>query len=230
MTHASRNGPAQDHQGTAMKKLTTRQQAILDYIGQFLDANDYPPTIRDIQGELGISSTSVVDYNLNVLEVNGYIRRNKNISRGLELLGREPITRARVVSIPVVGQIAAGRPIEVPESFSTQDVERTIEINASLVRGSSEGLFALRVKGLSMIDALINDGDIVILKSQQTCENGETVAVWLEAEHETTLKKFYLEGERVRLQPANMTMGPIYTAADNVRIMGKLVSVVRHID
>jgi repressor LexA len=88
-------------------------------------------------------------------------------------------------------------------------------------------IFALRVKGLSMIDALINDGDIVVLRKQITCENGDTVAAWLKDEKETTLKKFYFEGDRVRLQPANSTMEPIYTSPDNVEIQGKLVTVFR---
>ena len=213
-----------------MKPLSRRQQAILDFIGAFLDENDYPPTIRDIQHELGISSTSVVDYNLKVLEERNLIRRNRNISRGIELVGRTP-GRADVVRIPVIGQIAAGQPIPVPDSLGAYDVSNTIELSPHLVPNNGRDLFALRVKGHSMVDALINDGDIVVLQHQQTCENGETVAVWLREERETTLKKFYLEdGNRVRLQPANVTMEPIYTRADNVEIQGKLVSVVRSVD
>jgi repressor LexA len=212
-----------------MKSLSQRQQAILDFIGNFLDANDYPPTIRDIQQELGISSTSVVDYNLKVLEERDYIRRNRNISRGIEVVGRMP-NRSNVVSIPVIGQIAAGLPIPVPGQLEGSDVADVIELSGDLAPRSNGELFGLRVRGHSMVDALINDGDIVILKPQQTCENGETVAVWLEEEKETTLKKFYREGSQVRLQPANVTMDPIYTAASNVRIQGKLVSVVRSVD
>jgi repressor LexA len=211
-----------------MKDLSRRQQMILDFIGTFLSENDYPPTIRDIQRELDISSTSVVDYNLKVLEERNLIRRNRNISRGIELVGRVP-GRSNLISIPVIGQIAAGIPIPAGTDF--QDAESTdmIGLSPELVSAAGGDLFALRVKGLSMIDALINDGDIVVLKSQQTCENGETVAVWLEEEKETTLKKFYREGERVRLQPANMTMEPIYTRADNVQVQGKLVTVVRSV-
>jgi repressor LexA len=212
-----------------MKKLSGRQQAILDFICEFLDANDYPPTIRDIQHELGISSTSVVDYNLKVLEERNLIRRNKNISRGIELVGRGSV-RTGVVSIPVIGQIAAGQPIPVPEAFAEHDVLSMIELSPELVPNNGQSLFALRVKGLSMIDALINDGDIVVLKQQATCENGETVAVWLKEERETTLKRFYLEGENVRLQPENSTMDPIYTSADNVEIQGKLVCVHRQMN
>jgi repressor LexA len=212
-----------------MKTLSQRQQAILDFIGAFLDDNDYPPTIRDIQQELGISSTSVVDYNLKVLEERDCIRRNRNISRGIEVVGRGP-ARSNLVSIPVIGQIAAGLPIPVPGQLEGSDVADMIQLSPELMPRGSSDLFALRVRGHSMVDALINDGDIVVLKAQETCENGETVAVWLEDEKETTLKKFYREGNRVRLQPANVTMDPIFTAADNVRIQGKLVSVVRSID
>jgi repressor LexA len=212
-----------------MKSLSQRQQAILDFIGAFLDQNDYPPTIRDIQQELAISSTSVVDYNLKVLEERDYIRRNRNISRGIEVVGRLP-GRSNLVTIPVIGQIAAGLPIPVPTDLEGSDSADVIELSPELASRSGGDLFALRVRGHSMVDALINDGDIVILKQQQTCENGETVAVWLEDEKETTLKKFYHEGETVRLQPANVTMEPIYTPASNVRIQGRLVTVVRSID
>lgn len=212
-----------------MKDLSLRQQAILDFISSFLDINDYPPTIRDIQRELDISSTSVVDYNLKVLEERDYIRRNRNISRGIELVGRTP-GRTNVVAIPVIGQIAAGQPIPVPTDLEGSDVADVIELSPDFVPNGGRNLFALRVRGHSMIDALINDGDVVILKAQETCENGDTVAVWLEDEKETTLKRFYLEGSQVRLQPANMTMAPIFTRSDNVRIQGKLVSVVRSID
>ncbi len=209
-----------------MKELSRRQRAILEYIETFLDENDYPPTIRDIQGELGISSTSVVDYNLKVLEAHNLIRRNRNISRGIELVGRTP-GRRNVVAIPVIGQIAAGQPIPVPEDLTSVEPLETIELSTEIVPDGGRNLFALRVKGTSMIDSLINDGDVVLLKHQETCENGDTVAVWLQQEKETTLKKFYHEGDRVRLQPANMAMEPIYTEPENVQIQGKLVTVVR---
>jgi len=214
-----------------MKELSRRQRAILDYIEGFLADNDYPPTIRDIQRELDISSTSVVDYNLKVLEERNLIRRNRNISRGIELVGRSA-SRRNIVAIPVIGQIAAGQPIPVPgdlEALSVGEAAEVVEIGGDLVGDGGRGIFALRVKGHSMVDALINDGDIVLLRQQATCENGETVAVWLKDSRETTLKRFYLEGDRVRLQPANVTMDPIYTDAGNVEIQGKLVSVVRAI-
>jgi len=211
-----------------MKDLSDRQAAILDYIARFLDENDYPPTIRDIQNALGISSTSVVDYNLNVLEQRNYIRRNRNISRGIEVMDR-PSKKNSIVSIPVIGQIAAGIPIPAPDDLQTAEWVETINLSAELLPAGNREVFALRVKGLSMIDALINDGDIVVLKKQETCENGETVAVWLKDEKETTLKKFYHEGDRIRLQPANATMDPIYTGPDNVEVQGKLVTVLRSV-
>lgn len=159
-----------------MKTLSRRQQAILEFIGDFLDENDYPPTIRDIQRELGISSTSVVDYNLKVLEERDLIRRNRNISRGIELVGRTG-QRRNVIAIPLVGQIAAGAPIPVPGDLEGSDLSETIELSSDLIPDQGRQMFALRVKGHSMVDALINDGDIVVLRQQETCENGETVAV-----------------------------------------------------
>ncbi len=211
-----------------MKDLSRRQQAILEFIENFLDENDYPPTIRDIQAELGISSTSVVDYNLKVLESHNLIRRNRNISRGIELVNRGP-GRRKVVTIPLIGQIAAGLPIPVPEDLEGSVASETIELSSELIPDGGVDLFALRVKGHSMIDCLINDGDVVLLRHQATCDNGDTVAVWLKDEKETTLKKFYYENGRVRLQPANVTMEPIYTRPDNVEIQGKLVTVVRSV-
>jgi repressor LexA len=211
-----------------MKDLSRRQQAILEFIENFLDENDYPPTIRDIQAELGISSTSVVDYNLKVLEAHNLIRRNRNISRGIELVNRGS-GRRKVVTIPVIGQIAAGQPIPVPDDLQGAEPIETIELSSELIPDGANNLFGLRVKGHSMVDSLINDGDVVLLRHQETCENGDTVAVWLKEEKETTLKKFYFENDRVRLQPANVTMEPIYTRPDNVEIQGKLVTVVRSV-
>lgn len=209
-----------------MKELSRRQGAILDYIEQFLIKNDYPPTIRDIQSGLDISSTSVVDYNLKVLEGRNLIRRNRHISRGIELVGRGS-SRRNMIAIPVIGQIAAGQPIPVPGDLEGAETTETVELGTDLVPGRGRDLFALRVKGHSMIDALINDGDVVVLRAQETCENGETVAVWLKDQKETTLKRLYLEGDRIRLQPANMSMEPIFTPAENVQIQGRLVTVIR---
>ena len=211
-----------------MKDLSRRQQAILDYIETFLDDNDYPPTIRDIQRELDISSTSVVDYNLKILEGRNLIRRNRNISRGIELVYRNG-QRRNVIRIPIIGQIAAGQPIPVPGDLEDSESTETIDFSTDYLPDFGRDIFALRVKGMSMIDALINDGDIVLLKKQETCDNGDTVAVWLRDEKETTLKRLYREGDTVRLQPANTSMDPIFTRADNVDVQGRLVTVVRAI-
>jgi len=208
------------------KQLSRRQQDILGFIETFSDDRAYPPTIREIQEGLGISSTSVVDYNLKVLEQRNLIHRNRNISRGIELVGR-PVPRRGIVSIPVIGQIAAGEPIPVPDDIASAEYLDTIDLGAEVLGGRTDGLFALRVRGHSMVDALINDGDVVVLRQQSVCENGDTVAVWLREERETTLKRLYHEGERVRLQPANVTMAPIYTDTSNVEVQGKLVTVLR---
>ncbi|MSQ62113.1 MAG: repressor LexA [Dehalococcoidia bacterium] len=208
-----------------MSQLTPRQGAILDFIGRFIDDKDYPPSIRDIQQACAISSTSVVDYNLKALERMGLIRRDREVSRAIELLdGRR---RRRTVAVPVVGRIAAGFPIPVPSADTwSSGAEDTVEVTEAMTRGK-ENVFALRVQGTSMIDALINDGDIVLMESAASVSDGEMAAVWLRREEETTLKKVYHEGNRVRLQPANSAMKPIYTDADNVEVQGRVLSTLR---
>ncbi len=209
--------------------LSARQATILKYIREFTLENSRPPTVREIQNALQISSTSVVDYNLNQLVEKGELRRSRNISRGIELT-EMPAPKDDRLSIPIVGTIAAGAPIEVPDDLSDpRSWGDTVEVSPSLMNLRGEGLFALRVKGYSMVDALIADGDVVLMRSQKTAENGETVAVWIEGEKTTTLKKFYQEGTRVRLQPANVTMAPIYVDSDAVEVQGKLMGVIRQV-
>jgi repressor LexA len=206
-----------------MKPLSPRQQKILAFIRRFIDEKEYPPSIRDIQIGCGISSTSVVDYNLKALERMGHIRRDREVSRAIELLdgsGR----RVRSVAVPLVGRIAAGQPIPVPEGSVAYD--ETVSLTPDMT-GGRENVFALRVKGTSMIDEFINDGDIVIVEQADTAQDGDTVAVWLKKEQEVTLKKFYREGNKVRLQPANETLPPIYADASNVEIQGRVLSVFR---
>ena len=210
-----------------MKELSAKQRRIMDYIRDFIADHDYPPSIRQIQEACDISSTSVVDYNLRILERLGHIRRDREVSRAIELLqpgGRRP----RVIPVPIIGTIAAGQPIPVPSSDTWQsfDPDQTIEVSPEMV-GNREQVYALRVKGNSMIDALVNDGDMVIMEAASTARDGEMVAAWLKREQEATLKKFYREGSRVRLQPANETMQPIYTDADNVEIQGKVIAAIR---
>jgi repressor LexA len=218
-----------------MKELSPRQKQILRFIETFYTTRGYPPTIREIQGQLKPASsgkpvsTSVVDYNLNILEERNHIRRNRHISRGIELVNLPGNGANNRVAIPVLGQIAAGTPIEVPDDLVEGEFAENVEISIDLLPQRTDNLFALRVKGKSMIDALVDDGDLVVLRRQETAENGEAVAVWLKDERETTLKLIYREGPRIRLQPANSTMDPIYTRADNVEIKGRLVSVHRTI-
>jgi len=209
------------------RELSSKQQKILRFIRDFIDEHDYPPSIRQIQEGCGISSTSVVDYNLKKLESQGYIRRDREVSRAIELLERGG-RRPRTVSVPIIGQIAAGQPIPVPtaDTWNNLDYSESIEVTTDMV-GGRRNVYALRVKGTSMIDALVNDGDIVLMEAANTAENGDMVAVWLKREQEATLKRFYLEGGRVRLQPANETMQPIYTDPDNVEVQGKFLGAIR---
>jgi len=208
-------------------ELSTKQQGILRFLETFISEHDYPPSIRDIQSGCDISSTSVVDYNLKRLEEKGFIRRDREVSRAIELLGGSNRSRRRTVPVPLLGKIAAGIPIPTPPDAATYETAPdTIELTEDQTRGISN-VFALQVEGNSMVDALINDGDIVILEPTHSCDDGEMVAVWLKDENETTLKKFFHEGERVRLQPMNATMDPIYTSADNIEVQGRVVTAIR---
>ena len=209
-----------------MKDLSAKQQRILDFIREFIEEHDYPPSIRQIQQACDISSTSVVDYNLRILEREGHIRRDREVSRAIEVLhgGRRA---QRVVPVPIIGTIAAGQPIPVPSADTwSADMSDSIEVAPEMV-GNRENVFALRVKGTSMIDALVNDGDIVILEQAATARDGDMVVAWLKNEQEATLKRIFREGDRVRLQPANETMQPIYTDADNVEVQGRVIASIR---
>lgn len=228
------------------KKLSDRQRFILSFIRQYSNDRGYAPSIREIKAEVeraglvrtasGNTSTSVIDYNLKALEEGGYIRRDRKISRAIELVDPIGVSKKKTsYMIPVApSPIAAGLPIPVLEDIRMgAATEDQVEVTGDLLgRHSShvDRLYALRVKGLSMIDALINDGDMVILEAQETAENGQTVAAWLKAEQEATLKRFYLEDGRVRLQPANSTMEPIYTDPENLEIKGRVIGVIRRLD
>ena len=211
------------------KNLRPRQQQILDFIGQFLDENGIPPTVRDIQRGCSISSTSVVDYNLRLMERDGYLKRRSEVARGIELLDETGLPVANgAARVQIVGSIAAGQPIP---AFSSEGVDSAAEFDIVEVRPDLKKrhgtLYALSVKGTSMIDALIDDGDVVVIKPTNTARNGEMVVAWLKDEEEATLKKFFREGDQVRLQPANSTMDPIYVPADNVEVKGRVVEVLR---
>jgi repressor LexA len=212
-----------------LKKLSDKQRRIIKFIDRFLNDKGYPPSIRDIQAGCKISSTSVVDYNLNILESKGHISRHAEVSRGIRLLTKTQET-TNMVSVPVIGTIAAGEPIPVPgpDTWDVAAVSDTMNVPQELTRGR-EGVYALKVKGTSMIDALINDGDIVLMQQVSAVANGEMAAVWLKSEKEATLKKVYAEPERVRLQPANTTMKPIYAVPGNVEIQGRVIGVIRQV-
>jgi repressor LexA len=210
--------------------LSDRQRRIYEFISKFMRDKGRPPTIREIGGHVGISSTSVVNYNLNILVREGLIQREKEVSRGLRVVGAQAkalVGEIGAVQIPLLGRIGASLPMPMPteEGLTSHDGE-TLSLTRELIP-DEEGLFALEVKGNSMIDALINDGDIVVMKKQPSPQNGDMCAVWLKDKNETTLKRVYRENRRIRLQPANPTMKAFYEDARNVEIQGKVVLVVR---
>lgn len=220
------------------KGLSERHKKILEVLKHYQDETGYPPSIREIGKQTGISSTSVVNYYLNQLEEEGYIERDRKISRGVRLVktlqGAAAGVRSAIedlIRVPVVGRIVAGLPMPVPGSdFAYYDQESSVEIARSLLKpgDKEEDLFALEVQGDSMVDAMVNDGDIVVMKRAQDAHNGEMVAVWLTDKDETTLKYFYKENGGVRLQPANPTMKPIFVENPrSVKVQGKVVMVIR---
>jgi repressor LexA len=217
-------------------KLSPRQQKILEFIRAFILEHGFPPTIREIGEAVGIASTSVVNYNLNKLVDYGLLERAPEVSRGLRLVGMQdelPVGVAgpsNVVAVPLVGKIAASMPVPIPgEDFGYYyDADDMIEVPQDMISVTdTKELFALRVTGDSMIDAMVAEGDIVVLRRQNIANNGDMVAVWLPERGETTLKYYHLEGERVRLQPANPTMDPIFVDANQVNIQGRVLAVLR---
>ena len=209
-------------------QLTRKQQAILEFIRNFDNDHSYPPTIRDIQRGCEISSTSVVDYNLHILERDGYIKRDKEVSRGIEIVDKH-ILEGNDFSIPILGYIAAGEPIPVPDQEYWGSDDSTDKLNlANEFAGVAGGVYALRVKGTSMIDALIDDGDIVVIQSKATVANGDMVVAWLKQQKEVTLKRIYRKGNIVRLQPANASFAPIFVDHKDLELQGKVIGVYRH--
>ena len=208
-----------------MESLSVKQQRILDFINEFMLENPFPPTIRDIAHSCDITSTSVVDYNLRILEREGYIARKADVSRGIQLMKKPEISpeTTRVVQVPVVGNIAAGEPLHVEAQTSYSD---NIDVPAFLTNDKVD-VFAAKVKGDSMIDALVADGDLVIMEPVDNPRNGDMVAAFLEDNNEVTLKHFYLQNGVVTLKPANPLMSPITVAAEKVAVRGKVVGVIR---
>ncbi len=215
-------------------KLKKHPQKILNFIGKHMQETGYPPTVREIGDEVGISSTSHVSYYLTKLEGGSYIARDPGISRGLRLTekGQSALTiplnaDGDTVDIRYLGYIGASTPIP----YEPLAGDETVELSRALFGRDTTDLFALTVEGNSMIDALIHDGDLVVLRHQERVENGQMAAVWLDDPGETTLKKIYYEEDnRVRLQPANPLMEPFYEPAENVRVQGKVVMVIRQLE
>jgi repressor LexA len=198
------------------EQLSDRQRRILAFIEAFVAENGYPPTYEEIRVALGISTKSLVNHHLDALEGAGCLTRMPNTPRGIRLL------QSRTFRVPRLGKIAAGLPISVGDPDPDDYIELTRDIVAE-----QEGLYALQVSGNSMIDALVNDGDIVILKHQNEARNGEMVAVWLRDRDETTLKRFYRENGHVRLQPANPSMAALIVHPSAVQVQGRVVAVIR---
>jgi len=201
-------------------KSTTRDR-VLEFIRWFMADKGYSPSVGDIVAGCGLSSPNLAQYHLNVLEREGMVRRTPGVFRSIQLVhgaNRE---------IPLLGVIAAGAPIPVPESGNwVESTEEVLELSRELV-GDGEHLFALKVRGRSMIDACVMDGDIVVMEAAQSAVDGDMVAVWLKDEHEVTLKRIYREKDHIRLQPANRQMEPLYVDPDNVTIQGRVVAVIR---
>jgi repressor LexA len=201
--------------------VTERQRAILDYLREFVDEHGYPPTVREIGEAVGLRSPSTVHAHLAQLERAGLLRRDPTKPRALELAGRTPA--ADVHRLPLVGEIAAGGPL-----LAEENVEEYLGVPEPLSRGGEE--FLLRVKGDSMIDAGILDGDFVVVERSQEARNGEIVVALAgddESADEATVKRFFREDGRVRLQPENEALEPIY--ADHVQILGKVIGVFRQL-
>ena len=221
----------------AFAQLSKRQQHMLRFMHDYTKDRGFPPSIREIGEECDIGSTSVVNYNLNKLVEAGYLWREGKVSRGLRIIAAIPgvTTAQRIVPHPavnriaLVGRIAAGEPISLPDDIAHHiDDDDYIEVPPQFLRGYDETeVFALTVRGDSMIDAMIQDGDIVVLRRQNTAENGDMVAAWLPEDSETTLKHFYREANTIRLQPANVEYQPILVHPTNCEIKGKVLSVMR---
>ncbi len=197
------------------------RERVLKFIQSFMAEKGYSPSVADIVEGCGLSSPNLVQYHLNVLEREGVVRRAPGVFRSIQLV------QGANIGVPLLGVIAAGAPIPVPESGNwSESAEEMLDLSRELV-GDGENLFALKVRGRSMIDACVMDGDIVVMEATRTAVDGDMVAVWLKDEHEVTLKRIYREPGHIRLQPANRQMEPLYVDPDNVTIQGRVVAVIR---
>ena len=203
------------------RELTRRQQEILDFIRAEIHRVGYPPSVREIGEAVGLSSSSTVHSHLAALEAKGFIRRDPSKPRALEVLdfrdSDAAVDYGQVCSVPVVGQVAAGQPI-----LAAENIEQTLPLPAEF---AGESTFILRVRGDSMIDAGILEGDFAVVRQQNTAANGDIVVAMID--DGATVKRFYREADRIRLQPENSSMDPIY--ARDVAVLGKVVALFRHI-
>ena len=199
-----------------MQPLTKRQREILDYLSDFIEQHGYAPSLEEIGRRFGLSSLATVHKHLTNLQDKGFIRRAWNRSRSVELV-RAPMG-GRALDLPLLGYVAAGVPIEAVVS------NETVTVPEDLI--GTRDTYALRVRGDSMIDEQIRDGDLVVVEDRQTAQNGEMVIALLEGS-DVTLKKFYRENDHIRLQPANDAVAPIIVRADKVQVQGVVVGVMR---
>lgn len=208
-----------------MEKLTPRQQQVLDFITAYIDGHSYPPTMREITEHIGVTGNATAIFHLEALERKGYIRRESGSSRGIVLTSRPGrFSKAgSPVTLPVVGTVRAGQP-----ELALEDIAEYFFVDPSWVKG--EGCFLLRIKGDSMIEAGIFDGDIGLVRPQQTAENGEVVVAMIDGE--ATLKRFYREADHIRLQPENSSMQPIIIreGEGETVIIGRLLKTIRFFD
>jgi repressor LexA len=221
------------------EELSPKHIRILEFLAKYQGDNDRPPSIREICAKVGISSTSVVNYDLDQLERRGYIIRDDRVSRGVRLTEKiKEVVQMMgdLLRVPILGPIAAGLPLpdlQPGMTFLTDGEANAVDIARSLLPAKEKGndLFALEVKGDSMIDAMINDGDIVVMKPAVEARNGEMVAVWLPDENSATLKYFFKDKDGFTLKPANPTMKPIHIAKNRpLEIKGKVVMVIRKME
>ncbi|MDA0595891.1 MAG: transcriptional repressor LexA [Chloroflexi bacterium] len=216
-----------------MKKLSEKQLLILSFIEEFIDEHDYPPSIRDIQTGCDITSTSVVSYNLDRLQEHGYLNRHSEVSRGLSLSNQrdaapEPIS-IDTVAVPLLGTIAAGSPFPMPENDTWSDLSGSELIDLpQAITGTGDGVYALKVRGESMIDALISDGDLVIMEQASSVRNGQMAAVRIKSDNTTTLKHYYSEGPRTRLEPANSQMEAMTFRSEDIEVLSRVIAVWRY--
>lgn len=199
--------------------LSARQEKILTYIKENLRSKGYPPSVREIGEAVGLSSSSTVHAHLNKLESMGHIKRDPTKPRAIDVLEEAPWRQKAMVPVPLVGTVTAGQPI-----LAVQNIEETFPLPAELV-GTKDNVFMLTVKGDSMINAGILDGDYILVREQPNANNGDIIVALIDDE-ETTVKRFYKENGHFRLQPENDTLEPIY--AENVSIVGKVIGLFRN--